>query len=116
MATGCRASPQRGTPYPVRTGSPADVALSLRGGAPRRDQLMMLPLLVIYLVLGGIMLILLAGFEGPTITAAFRRDLLALHARGSLALAAGGPVWVAGALVAWPVVAACEAITWRERA
>jgi hypothetical protein len=115
MATGCRASPQRGTPYPVRTGSWAGVALSLRGGAPRRDHLMM-PLLVIYLVLGGIMLILLAGFEGPTVTAAFRRDLLALRARGSLALAAGGPVWVAGAVVAWPVVAACEAITWRERA
>jgi hypothetical protein len=115
MATGCRASPQRGTPYPVRTGSRAGVALSLRGGAPRRDQLMM-PLLVIYLALGGIMLVLLAGFEGSTVTAAFRRDLLALRGRGSLALAAGGPVWVAGAVVAWPVVAACEAITWRERA
>jgi hypothetical protein len=77
---------------------------------------MAIPLLVLYLVVGLILLILLAGFEGPTVTSAFRRDLRTLRARGSLALVAGGPVWVAGAVAAWPVVAACEAITWRERA
>jgi hypothetical protein len=77
---------------------------------------MAIPLLVLYVVAGAILLILLAGFDGPTVTAAFRRDLHALRSRGSLALVAGGPVWVAGAVVAWPVVAACEAITWRERA
>jgi hypothetical protein len=73
-------------------------------------------LLVLYLTVGGVLLILLAGFEGPTVTAAFRRDLRTLRARGPLALVAGSPIWVAGAVAAWPVVAACEAITWRERA
>ena len=73
-------------------------------------------LMMLYLAIGGVLLSLLAGFEGPTVTAALRSDLRALRARGPLALVAGGPVWVAGALVAWPVVAACEAITWRERA
>jgi hypothetical protein len=77
---------------------------------------MALPLLLLYLAVGVVLLILLAGFDGPTVTAAFRRDLNILRARGSLALVAGGPVWVMGAVVAWPVVAACEAITWRERA
>jgi hypothetical protein len=76
---------------------------------------MALPLLLLYLTVGAILLILLAGFEGPTVTAAFRRDLHILRARGSLALVAGGPVWVLGAVAAWPGVAACEAITWRER-
>ena len=73
-------------------------------------------ILLLYLVLGSILLILLTGFEGPAVTAAFRRDLHALRAHGPLAVAAGGPVWVAGAVVAWPVVAACEAINWRDRA
>ena len=73
-------------------------------------------LTVLYLAIGAVLLILLAGFEGPTITAALRRDLRALRARGPLALVAGGPIWVAGAMVAWPLVAACEAISWRERA
>jgi hypothetical protein len=73
-------------------------------------------LMVLYLAVGGVLLILLAGLDGPAVTAAFRRDLRTLRARGSLALVAGGPIWVAGAVVAWPVVAACEAITWRERA
>ncbi len=77
---------------------------------------MALPLLMLYFVAGGILLILLAGFEGPTVTAALRRDFRTLRARGSLALVAGGPLWVAGAVTAWPVVAACEAISWRERA
>jgi hypothetical protein len=72
-------------------------------------------LLVVYLVIGGTLLLLLAGFEGPTVTAAFRRDLRTLRQRGSLALVAGGPIWVAAAVVAWPVVAACEAITWLEK-
>jgi hypothetical protein len=74
------------------------------------------PLLMVYLVVGAILLIVLAGFEGPTVSAAFRRDLRALRAQGALALVAGGPLWVAGAVLAWPVVAACEAINWRERA
>ncbi|MHA6620586.1 hypothetical protein [Pseudonocardia sp. DLS-67] len=73
-------------------------------------------ILLAYVVVGAILLILLAGFEGPAVTAALRRDLRALHARGPLAVAACGPVWVAGAVVAWPVVAACEAINWRDRA
>jgi hypothetical protein len=77
---------------------------------------MALPLVLLYFTVGTILLILLAGFEGPTVTAAFRRDLHILRARGPLALVAGGPVWVLGAVAAWPVVAACEAITWRERA
>lgn len=76
---------------------------------------MAVPLIVLYLIVGAILLILLAGFEGPTVLAAFRRDLQTLRARGPLALVTGGPIWVAGALAAWPVVAACEAITWRER-
>jgi hypothetical protein len=74
------------------------------------------PLLFVYLVIGALLLIVLAGFDGPTVTAAFRRDLRAIRARGRLALVACGPVWVAGAVVAWPVVAACEAISWREGA
>lgn len=74
------------------------------------------PFLFIYLVIGALLLIVLAGCDGPTVTAAFRRDLRALRAHGRLALVAGGPVWVAGAVIAWPVVAACEAISWRERA
>jgi len=73
------------------------------------------PLIMIYLVVGAILLIVLAGFDGPAVTAAFRRDLRALRAQGRLALVACGPLWVAGAVVAWPVVAACEAINWRER-
>jgi hypothetical protein len=77
---------------------------------------MAMPLLFVYLVIGAILLIVLAGFDGPTVTAAFRRDLRAMRAHGRLTLAACGPVWVAGAVVAWPVVAACEAISWRERA
>ena len=77
---------------------------------------MALPLLLVYLLVGVILLILLAGFEGPAVTAAFRRDLQLLRGHGPLALVAGSPVWVAGAVVAWPVVAACEAINWRERA
>jgi hypothetical protein len=77
---------------------------------------MALPLLLLYLTVGAILLVLLAGFEGPTVTAAFRRDLHILRTRGSLALVAGGPIWVLGAVAAWPVVAACEAISWRERA
>ncbi len=77
---------------------------------------MVMPLLLVYLVVGAILLIVLVGFDGPAVTAAFRRDLRALRAHGSLALVTGGPVWVAGAVIAWPVVAACEAINWRERA
>jgi hypothetical protein len=77
---------------------------------------MVVPILLVYLVVGAILLILLAGFDGPAVTAAFRRDLRALRAHGSLAVVAAGPVWVAGAVVAWPVVAACEAINWRDRA
>lgn len=73
------------------------------------------PLLMAYLVVGAILLIVLSGADGPTVTAAFRRDLRALRAHGSLALVAGGPVWVAGAVIAWPVVATCEAINWRDR-
>jgi hypothetical protein len=73
-------------------------------------------LLLLYVIVGAILLILLAGIEGPAITAAFRRDLRALRAHGSLALVAGSPVWVAGAVIAWPVVATCEAINWRDRA
>jgi hypothetical protein len=73
-------------------------------------------LVAIYLAVGAILLVLLAGFEGPTVTAAFRRDLRALRQRGSLALVAGSPVWVAAAVVSWPVVVTCEAIMWRERA
>lgn len=73
-------------------------------------------ILLAYLVVGAILLVLLAGFEGPAVTAALRRDLRALRARGPLAVAACGPVWVAGAVVAWPVVAACETINWRDRA
>jgi hypothetical protein len=75
---------------------------------------MAMPLLFVYLVIGALLLIVLAGADGPTVTAAFRRDLRALRAHGPLALVAIGPVWVAGAVVAWPVVAACEAISWRE--
>ena len=74
------------------------------------------PLLMVYLVIGAILLIVLAGFEGPAVSAAFRRDLRALRTQGKLALVACGPLWVAGAVVAWPVVAACEAISWRDRA
>ena len=74
------------------------------------------PLLMVYLVIGAILLIVLAGFDGPAVTAAFRRDLRALRMQGRLALVACGPLWVAGAVVAWPVVAACEAIDWRDRA
>jgi hypothetical protein len=77
---------------------------------------MAMPILLVYLVVGAILLVLLAGFEGPAVTAAFRRDLRALRAHGSLAVVAGSPVWVAGAVIAWPVVAACEAINWRDRA
>jgi hypothetical protein len=77
---------------------------------------MAMPFLFVYLVVGAILLIVLVGFDGPAITAAFRRDLRAMRAHGRLALVACGPVWVAGAVVAWPVVAACEAINWRERA
>jgi hypothetical protein len=73
-------------------------------------------LLLLYVIVGAILLILLAGIEGPAITAALRRDLRALQAHGSLALVAGSPVWVAGAVIAWPVVATCEAINWRDRA
>jgi hypothetical protein len=76
---------------------------------------MAMPLLFVYLVVGAILLIVLVGFDGPAITAAFRRDLGAMRAHGRLALVACGPVWVAGAVAAWPVVAACEAINWRER-
>ena len=75
-----------------------------------------LAILLVYLVVGAILLILLAGFDGPAVTAALRRDLRALRARGPLAVATGGPVWVAGAVIAWPVVATCEAINWREQA
>jgi hypothetical protein len=77
---------------------------------------MAIPILLVYLVVGVILLILLAGFEGPAVTAAFRRDLRALRAHGSLAVVAGSPIWVAGAVIAWPVVATCEAINWRDRA
>jgi hypothetical protein len=77
---------------------------------------MPLPILLAYLFTGAILLVLLAGFDGPAITAAFRRDLHALRAQGSIALVAGSPVWVAGAVLAWPVVAVCEAINWRDRA
>ena len=77
---------------------------------------MAMPILLAYLFVGAVLLVLLAGFDGPAVTAALRRDLRTLHARGPLAVAACGPVWVAGAVVAWPVVAACEAINWRERA
>lgn len=77
---------------------------------------MAMPILLAYLVVGAILLVLLAGFEGPAVTAAFRRDLRALRAHGSLAVVAGSPIWVAGAVIAWPVVATCEAINWRERA
>lgn len=77
---------------------------------------MAMPFLFVYLVVGAILLIVLVGFDGPAITVAFRRDLRAMRAHGRLALVACGPVWVAGAVVAWPVVAACEAISWRERA
>ena len=77
---------------------------------------MVTPLLMVYLVVGSILLIVLAGFDGPAVSAAFRRDLRALRAQGALALVSCGPLWVAGAVVAWPVVAACEAINWRERA
>jgi hypothetical protein len=77
---------------------------------------MVTPLVMVYLVVGAILLIVLAGFEGPAVTAAFRRDLRALRTQGRLALVACGPLWVAGAVVAWPVVAACEAIDWRDRA
>ena len=77
---------------------------------------MVTPLLMVYLVVGAILLIVLAGFDGPAVTAAFRRDLRAMRMHGRLALVACGPLWVAGAVVAWPVVAACEAIDWRDRA
>jgi hypothetical protein len=77
---------------------------------------MVTPLLLVYLVVGAVLLIVLAGFDGPAVTAAFRRDLRALRSQGRLALVACGPLWVAGAVVAWPVVAACEAINWRDRA
>jgi hypothetical protein len=77
---------------------------------------MAIPILLVYLIVGAILLILLAGFEGPAVTAAFRRDLRALRAHGSLAVVAGSPIWVAGAVIAWPVVATCEAINWRDRA
>jgi hypothetical protein len=77
---------------------------------------MVLPILLVYVVVGAILLVLLTGFEGPAVTAAFRRDLRALRAHGSLAVVAGSPIWVAGAVIAWPVVATCEAINWRERA
>ncbi|WP_345605787.1 hypothetical protein [Pseudonocardia adelaidensis] len=77
---------------------------------------MALPLLLTYLLVGAVLLVLLAGFDGPAVTAALRRDLHALRARGPLAVAAAGPVWVAGAVAAWPVVVACEAINWRDRA
>jgi hypothetical protein len=77
---------------------------------------MVLPILLAFVVVGAILLILLAGFEGPAVTEAFRRDLRALRAHGSLAVVTGGPVWVAGAVIAWPVVATCEAINWRDRA
>jgi hypothetical protein len=75
---------------------------------------MTMPLLFVYLVIGALLLIVLAGSDRPTVTAAFRRDLRSLRAHGRLTLVAFGPVWVAGAVVAWPVVAACEAISWRE--
>ncbi|OLT08394.1 hypothetical protein BJF90_13080 [Pseudonocardia sp. CNS-004] len=76
----------------------------------------MIAIMLVYVVVGAILLVLLAGFEGPTVTQALRGDLRALRTRGSLAVATGGPVWVAGAVVAWPLVAACEAIAWHERA
>lgn len=76
---------------------------------------MVVLLLTLYVIVGGMLLVLLAGFEGPVVTAAFRRDLRSLRQRGSLAVVAGGPVWVAAAVAAWPVVAACEAITWCEK-
>ncbi|GAA0925080.1 hypothetical protein [Pseudonocardia zijingensis] len=76
---------------------------------------MMTAILLAYVVVGAILLVLLVGFDEPAVTAAFRRDLRALRAHGSLAVMAGGPVWVAGAVAAWPVVAACEAINWRDR-
>jgi hypothetical protein len=77
---------------------------------------MAMPILLVYLIVGTVLLIVLTGFEGPAVTAALRRDVRALRTRGSLAVVAGSPVWVAGAVVAWPVVVACEAITWREGA
>jgi hypothetical protein len=77
---------------------------------------MAVPLLLVYLLVGVVLLVVLAGFDGPTVTAALRRDLRAARAHGPLAVVATGPVWVAGAVVAWPVVATCEAIDWRERA
>ena len=73
-------------------------------------------ILIAYLVVGAVLLVLLSGTEGPAVTAALRRDLRTLRARGPLAVAAGGPLWLAGAVVAWPVVATCEAIDWRDRA
>jgi hypothetical protein len=76
---------------------------------------MPLPFLILYLAVGMILLVLLAGFDGPTVNAALRDDLRSLRRRGLLELATVGPVWLAGAVVAWPVVAACEAITWREK-
>jgi hypothetical protein len=73
-------------------------------------------LVALYLAAGVILMVLLAGFEGSTVTRAFRRDLRTLRQRGSLAVVAGSPLWVAAAVFAWPVVATCEAIMWCERA
>jgi hypothetical protein len=72
-------------------------------------------LIPLYLIIGVILIAMLSGFDGPAITAALRRDLRSLRERGTLAFVAVGPVWLAGAVVAWPVVVACETIAWRER-
>jgi hypothetical protein len=72
-------------------------------------------LIPLYLIIGVILIAMLPASTDPTITAALRRDLRSLREQGALAFVAGGPVWLAGAVVAWPVVVACETIAWRER-
>lgn len=69
-------------------------------------------LLMLYLGAGGILLVALAALDGVVVIAALDRDLRSIRGRGPLALATVGSVLLAGALLAWPVIAACAAITW----
>jgi hypothetical protein len=67
--------------------------------------------LLLYLVVGIVLTSVLTGLRGPTVGTAFRRDLRSLRERGFLTAVTGGAAWFAVAVVSWPVVAVCEAIT-----
>jgi hypothetical protein len=70
--------------------------------------------LLLYVVVGIVLTVVLTGLTGPTVGSAFRRDLRSLRERGFLTAVTGGAAWFAVAVASWPVVAACEAITWWE--